>query len=92
MSEYKNEILINMWTTKKGHFKSMPLDAKAIEALAKAAQGDGLLLRIRTEESIQSAKNPETAPRAFLELVPKETMDEYKKEKPRDRTAASFQL
>jgi hypothetical protein len=68
----RNEILVSLWKTRNGHYKTMPVDAKGIEKLQAVKPGDTLIIRNRTPEAIASSKNPETTPTAYLERVPSE--------------------
>ena len=77
-----NVILAGMWKTRNGHFHTMSLDKNNLEKiLANVAEGGRLLLRLRTEESIARAQNPEKAPVAYLEFITKEQDEQFKSRK-----------
>lgn len=82
MSEKKGNIIVaGLWKTRNGHFNTMTLDNRAIEALSAAEVGGKFVIRLRTEEAISKAKNPETTPVAYLEFVTKEGVKEFEQSK-----------
>ncbi len=80
MSEQNKTIIVaGLWKTSNGHYNSMPVDAKAYDALVAAfEQGGKFLIRNRTEAAIQGSKNPDTTPVAYLEFVPAQSVAEFK--------------
>lgn len=91
-NEYKgngNIIVAGLWQTRNGHYHSMPVDTKGYDALqAVFEQGGKFLIRKRTAESIQNSRNPETAPVAYLEFVPKAGVEEFAVQKATKTAAA----
>lgn len=90
--DYPNTIVANLWTAGRDsqHYKSMPIDAKLYDLLQSYEIGDILFIRRRTKEAVQDAKNPETAPKAFLERIPAAVEAAYKAANPRQRNTESL--
>lgn len=82
--EYKNVVITGVWETRNGHFNTMPLDAKAMEALTRAAEmGGKFLIRKRSQESMAKAKNPDKAAPFYLEFVPASEVQAYQASRPK---------
>ncbi len=84
-SENKNVIVAGLWLSRNGHYQSMPVDDKGHTALTACLEKGGkFLIRKRTAEAIQNSKDPSRAPVAYLEFVPKESVDEFNAKRVRD--------
>lgn len=79
--EYDGKIIGGLWKTHKGHLRSLPADGKTAAAIAAHfEEGGEFLIRNRTAESINGAKDPTKAPVAYLEFIPAKVVTERKKE------------
>lgn len=77
-TDYKNVMVTGIWETKNGHFSSMPIDAKAYDTLTRALeQGGKFFIRKRSEESLAKSKNPEKAPKFYLEFMPSSVVKDF---------------
>lgn len=75
----KNIVVAGLWKTRNGHYNSLPVDEKSFDTLKGVfSKGGKFLVRNRTAEAIANSRNPETAPVAYLEFVPKEAVEEFK--------------
>ncbi len=80
--ENRTIIVAGLWETRNGHFQSMPVDAKGYDILTRVFENGGkFLIRRRTEEAISRSANPQNAPVAYLEFVPKDAVEAFKAQK-----------
>lgn len=75
--EYPNIVIAGVWPTKGGHFNTLPIDARTVEALQNVGPGGKFFIRKRSEKSVAESRNPSSAPLYYLEYVPKSAVDEY---------------
>lgn len=89
--EYKNITITGVWSTKNGHFSSMPLDARAFDLLTRSLeQGGRLFIRKRSEASMSKSKDPSKSPPYYLEFMPAEVVAEF--EATRERSSSKHGL
>lgn len=70
-----NETIAGMYLTKNGNFLSFTVDHKTLEQVSKLQLGDKLIFR-----TPKGPKKKDTHPDAYIEIMPKETVDRFKAE------------
>lgn len=77
-NDYPNIIVCGVYETRNGHYNTLPIDAKAYDTIQRVLeQGGKFLIRKRSQESMDKAKNPNTTPTHYLEFVPAAEVERF---------------